>query len=330
MARIALTLLLLVAGCCQAQGIPSESMSTEVTRSPGVRYLFGLETSAIGKDDAVRWQGIDGSAAVPVLTGPQRSLFITANIRYLGLDNRRNSLPPRLVSGSLGAFGSFAIGEVTLKTFVNLSLKSDGDTATWDAFSLIGSIGVEVPIDDEWSITPSLFFSTAVRDSGGLSLRYIPLPDVTFAWKPSDSFKLEFGLRSAKLEWNPADWLTVEAGYTFPLGGSLRVSEQPVNWLRVTQFFGQYADRYVLQSERWGSNHLIKIQGFAGGITHEFLVPLSSQPGAPILAFGLMYAVAVGGKVRMWNYVEDDELFELKVRPAHNFGISISLVFGSR
>lgn len=327
MARVAISLLLIVAGCCRAQGVPTESMSMELARAPGVRYLFGLETPIIGKDDAIRWQGIDGSAGVPLLTGPQRSLIITGRVRYLGLDNRRNTLPPRLVSGSLGAIGSFAIGEVKLKSFVSFSLKSDGDTATWDAFSLIASVGVEVPIDDEWSVTPSLFFSTSVRDTGGLSLRYVPLPDVTFAWKPFDSFELEFGLRNAKVKWDPVDWLTVEAGYTFPFGGSLRISERPAKWIRLVQFFGQHTDRYVLQENRWGSNHLIKIQGFAGGVTHEFLLPLGSEPGAPVLAFGLTYAFAVGGKIRIWNHVEDDELFELKVRPQQVFGVSASLVF---
>ncbi|MCB9896139.1 MAG: hypothetical protein H6839_17030 [Planctomycetes bacterium] len=322
--------MLLLAACCHAQGFPGESMSEEAARAPGGRYLAGLETDVIGKDDAIRWQGFDIVAGAPLLTGRQRSLFLTGKVRYLGLDNRRNTLPPRLIAGSIGAFGSFAVGDVTLKSFVSLAVRSDQPTLHWDAISLIASFGVEVPIDDEWSITPSVFFSTAVRDTGGFSFRYIPLPDVAFGWEPSDSFRLEFSARSAKLRWTPEKWLSIEAGYTFPFGGSLRISEKPADWLRVIQFFGQYSDRYVLQDDRWSRNHLIKIQGFAAGVTHEFLIPLGGGTDAPVLAIGVTYAVAVGGKLRVWNYVEDDELFELKAEPSHTFGASVSLVFGTR
>ncbi|MCA8945648.1 MAG: hypothetical protein KDB29_05440, partial [Planctomycetes bacterium] len=320
--------LLLVPTCCVAQGIPREAWSVETSRSPGVRYLFGLETDVIGKDDAVRWQAADGLVSAPILTNPRRSLFLTGSFRYIGLDNQRNTLPPRLIDTSIGAFGNFGVGDLSIVTFFNVSMKSDADAFVWDAFTINASVGVRVPIDDEWSVTPSVFFSTAVRDSGGFSFRYIPLPGVNFAWKPSDKFDLEFGLLSAKLKWKPEDWLTVQAGYTFPYGGSVRVSEQPVSWFRVTQFFGRYSDRYILTGERWPDDHLIKLESFAVGVTHEFFVPLTGEPGGAQLAFGLTYALGLGGKARVWNYVEDDELFELKTNPAHTFALSISLVFG--
>lgn len=320
--------LLLLPVCCFAQGIPREAWSVEAARSPGARYLMGLETDVIGKDDAVRWQAVDGLASVPILTNPRRSLFATASFRYIGLDNRRNSLPPRLVDTSVGAFGNFAVGDLAIVAFFNTSMRSDADRFVWDVFTVNASIGVRVPIDDEWSITPSIFFSTAVRDQGGFSLRYVPIPGVNIAWKPSKQFDLEFGLLSAKANWKPEEWLTIKAGYTFPYGGSLSVTEQPVSWFRAIQFAGRYSDRYVLTGERWADDHLIKLESFAVGATAEFLVPLTGEPGGPQLAFGLTYAMGIGGKARIWNYVEDDELFELKTRPSHNFALTISLVFG--
>ena len=318
----------LAASCCFAQGMPREAWSVQSARSPGARYFYGFETDVIGKNDAVRWQAMDGLVSAPVLTNPRRSLFLSGSYRYIGLDNRQNTLPPRLIDTGVGAFGNFGVGDMTLSAFVNVSMKSDADRFIWDAFTINASVGLEIPIDDEWSVTPSIFFSTAVRDQGGFSFRYIPLPGVNFAWKPSDKFELEFGLRSAKVKWKPYEWLTVQAGYTFPYGGSVRVTEQPVEWFQVTQFFGRYSDRYILTGERWPDDHLIRLESYAFGVTSEFLIPLGGDPGSPKLSIGMTYALGIGGKARIWNYVEDDELFELKTRPSHNLALTISLLFG--
>ncbi|MCZ7608210.1 MAG: hypothetical protein M5U25_19635 [Planctomycetota bacterium] len=319
---------MLLASACGAQGIPREAWSVETARSPGVRYALGLETDVIGKDDAVRWQAGDALVSAPVLTNPRRSLFLSAGFRYIGLDNRRNSLPPRLIDASLGAFGNFGIGDLTLTSFLNVSMRSDADRLEWDAFSINASVGLRIPVDAEWSITPSVFFSTAVRDQGGFSFRYIPLPGVTVAYKPSEDFEFEIGLLSAKVKCKALSWLSVQAGYTFPYGGSLRVTEQPVEWFRVTQFFGRNSDHYTLTGERWPEHHLIKLQTFAAGVTFDFVAPLGSEPGSARLVIGLTYALGFGGKARVWNYAEDDELFELKTRPSHNFALTVSFVFG--
>ena len=328
MRSIFMVMLLLATPCCLAQGMPREAWSVEAARAPGARYLFGFETDVLGKDDAVRWQAADGLVSAPILTNPQRSLFVSGSYRYIGLDNRRNSLPPRLIDTGLTGFGNFAVGDYRLTAFVNATMRSDADGFIWNAFTINASIGLRIPIDEHWSVTPSIFFTTGVRDQGGFSLRYIPLPGVNFAWKPSDKFDLEFGLTSAKLNWKPYEWLTLQAGYTFPYGGSVRVTEQPVSWFRVTQFFGRYSDRYVLTGERWAEDHLIKLESYAVGVTHEFLVPLTGDPDGVKLAFGLTYALGIGGKARVWNYVEDDELFELKTAPSHSVGLTISLLFG--
>lgn len=325
---LALILLVAVAATCHAQGMPREAWSVESARSPGVRYLYGFETEVISKDDAVRWQAADGLISAPLSTNPKRSLFVSGSYRYIGLDNRRRSLPPRLLDVGLGAFGTFAIGDLKLSAFVNASMRSDGDRIEWDAFSINASLALRVPIDDEWSITPSVFISTGVRDSGGFSFRYIPLPGVSVAWQPSEEFEMEVGVRSASLKWRPLEWFTLQLGYTIPYGGSIRVTQQPVKWFAVSQFFGRYADRYVLTGERWPDDHLIRLESFGAGVSAEFLVPLGEGETAPRLSIGMTYGLGVGGKARIWNYVEDDELFELKTRPSHNVAFTVSLLFG--
>ena len=308
--------------------MPREAWSVETARSPGVRYLYGFETDVISKDDAIRWQAVDALLSAPLSTDPRRSLFVSGSYRYIGLDNRRGSLPPRLLDVGLGAFGSFAIGDLKLSAFVNTSMRSDGDRLEWDAFTINASVALRIPIDPEWSITPSVFFSTGVRDSGGFSFRYIPLPGIAVGWQPSEEFEMEIGVRSASLKWRPQEWLTLNLGYTFPYGGSIRLTQQATEWFAVSQFFGRYADRYVLTGERWPDDHLIRLESFGAGVSAEFLVPLGSGESAPRLSIAMTYALGIGGKSRVWNYVEDDELFELKTRPSHNLALTVSLLFG--
>lgn len=324
-----LVLVLLLASTCAAQGVTPTARTFGrgggESSQPKADYGFGLEAPTF-EDNAVRWQRTDASLSAPILTRQSEKLFLFGSYSYFGLDDRKNLLPPRLVRYSAGAFGIFDIDEVRLTLGLTGTYQGDGDGYMWDTFDIAFTAALKIPVSDEWSVTPGLRVSTGVNGPGNI-FRYIPLPSISATWKPSSDFQVTFGIGDFSLRWRQSKWFTFEVGY-FPLySGRARISHEVTEWFTMREFIGRFNEGYALAGDRWPENHGIYLNTWSTGVTLEFGVDLSDSVRPARLGLALTYALGFGGKIRTYDYRESDELFELKLRPSHNFLIGAYVRF---
>lgn len=315
------------AGACAAQGITPTAQDFGRGGQPTrVTYSIGLEAEVIGKDDAVRWQRGDAQINAPLLLGDTFKLFAFAGGTYFGLDNRRNSLPPRLVKSSIGAFSITSIDDMQLTLGTTAQYQGDGDHIDWDTLDFTLTAVLKIPLDFEWSISPGFRFSTGVSRLGR-GFRYIPFPSLSFTYKPQADLELTLGLGDFGLRWRQSQWFTIEAGYFPVFNARLRFSHEVLPWFTVSEYIGRFDETYALTSERWPDDHVIFLNSWSAGVSLDFRHQFGEGPRGPVLGAAFTWGLGFGGKARVWDYRESDELFELKLKPSHNFAITAYVKF---
>ncbi|MBK8207431.1 MAG: hypothetical protein IPK87_11695 [Planctomycetes bacterium] len=320
-------LLAVLAGPCAAQGITPTAQDFGRGGQPTrATYSFGLEADVIDKDDAVRWQRGDAQVNAPLLLGEKFKLFAFAGATYFGLDNRRNTLPPRLVKSSLGLFSIANIDDMQLTLGTTAGYQGDGDHMTWDTLDFTLTAVLKIPLDDEWSVSPGFRFSTGVSRLGR-GFRYIPFPSLSFTYRPHADLEVTLGIGDFAVKWRQSQWLTIEAGY-FPLfNARLRFAHEVTPWFTVSEYIGRYDETYALTNKRWPDDHVIYLNSWSTGVTLDFHHQFGEGPRGPVLGAALTWGLGFGGKARVWDYRESQERFELKLKPSQNFAITAYLKF---
>lgn len=329
MKPLIVTIIIVFAGSCMAQGIPGNSnpMGRRGGSAPGVEASYSLPNDVLDSNDRFGWSRFGANVGAPISLDPDFRVFANARAWYLRLFNDRETLPTRLVGSRVTATGIASFSGLTLTNIASVAYRSDGDRLRWDSFDISLISSLKIPLSDEWALNTGLYFTTGVSFHE-INLRYVPIPAVSVEWKPNDELTFDFGIPRTSMEWKPSKYFQWNAAYSAPIFVSTDFTHEITEWFTLREFFGYFNERYHLTGERWpNEDHMAYLSTWGTGVTAMFTIPFGDGERPPTLIIRATYGFGFGGKVRILDYKEDQELHELKSKPSHSFLLGIAIRF---
>lgn len=289
----------------------------------------GSEASVKGEDASLTWSRAQVDVGLPLIFQEDLKVLVTPYFSYMQLDADKLFLPARLSRVGLETVALLKQPSFDLRLLLEAEIHSDMDEIDMDstAFTFAGLFDIRV--DDDWMVSPGLFWSTSIEAPAFARFRFVPIPLLEVKYHPHKDFELRIGVPETGVWWRASDWFELAMFYNFPAGGQVRLTQRPASFLSIHQFFGRYSEIYDLTNERWPGDTGILLEKWGVGAVLQLNAFTILRADETDIDFSLevVYEYSLGGKIRIFDYGNGKDRQEYIYRQAHGLAFSLAVTF---